>query len=45
MKDQRFGKWLVLTKPNYRFYCDCKCECGSIVSVYKYNLLKGDLNV
>ncbi len=41
--DQKFGKWTVISQDILKAskYWWCKCDCGKVVSVNKYNLFAG----
>jgi len=41
--NQKFGKWTVISRDILKAskYWWCKCDCGKIISVNKYNLFAG----
>lgn len=45
MKDEKFGKWTVISETPFKkseaYYLTCICECGNIVDVAKNSLKNG----
>jgi hypothetical protein len=39
--DKKFGKWKVISNSCKKLFVICKCDCGTIKEVNKYNLFNG----